>query len=122
MRVEFGSGVGAASLALLARVPGITVTMIEIDPVFGRTRITKHHPQRLSASARAVVLDAGAPRAHSPHTTLTATADHVFMNPPYNDATRPSPDGPEAARMSRPQRLLAGWIAAATVFCARVAR
>ena len=30
--VDLGSGVGAAGLALAARVPGLTVTLVEIDP------------------------------------------------------------------------------------------
>ena len=30
--VDLGAGVGAAGLAVAARVPGITVTLVEIDP------------------------------------------------------------------------------------------
>ena len=112
--VEFGSGVGAASLALLARVPGIAVTMIENDPVLADLASQNIIRNGFSASARVIVADAGAPAQFSSHDLAGGSADLVFMNPPFNDATRPSPDALKRSAHIAPRGLLAGWIAAAT--------
>jgi tRNA1(Val) A37 N6-methylase TrmN6 len=112
--VEFGAGVGAASLALLARVPGVTVTMIEIDPALAKLAAQNISRNRFTALARVIVSDAGA-LAESPAHDLTAGAvDHVFMNPPFNDATRPSPDALKRSAHVAPRGLLTDWIASAT--------
>ena len=55
--VEFGSGVGAASLALLARVRGIAVTMIETDPALAALAAQNIARNDFTPSARVVVLD-----------------------------------------------------------------
>lgn len=112
--VEFGSGVGAASLALLARVPAVTVTMIEIDPFLADLASQNIIRNGFSASARVVVADAGVPAQFSSHDLADGSADLVFMNPPFNDATRPSPDVLKRSAHVAPRGLLAGWIAAAT--------
>ena len=114
--VEFGSGVGAAGLALLARVRGITVTMIEIDPALADLAAQNIARNGFAASARAIVLDAGAPaRAYAARGLTASCADHVFMNPPFNDAThRPSPDRMKSRAHMASQRLLTNWVVAAT--------
>lgn len=114
--VEFGAGVGAAGLALLARVRGITVTMIEIDPALADLAAQNIARNGFAASARAIVLDAGAPARAFPVKGLTGgCADHVFMNPPFNDAThRPSPDRMKSRAHMASARLLKKWVTAAT--------
>ena len=92
--VEFGAGVGAASLALLARVPGIDATLLEIDAELcdlARRNIARNG---LSASARAVALDVTASMQDFSAAGLTSgSCDHVFMNPPFNDTShQASPD------------------------------
>lgn len=83
---EFGAGVGAASLALLSRVPGVDATLVEIDA-------------SLCALARDNIARNGfADRARVVQTDIASLPpeqrfDHVFMNPPFNDARhQTSPD------------------------------
>jgi tRNA1(Val) A37 N6-methylase TrmN6 len=110
--VEFGAGVGAASLALLARVRGLTVTMIEIDPALAE--LAAQNIARNGFSARVVVLNAGsAARAFAAKDLTAGGADHVFMNPPFNDKTRPSPDRAKSRAHVASRRLLKSWVAAA---------
>ena len=86
--IEFGGGVGAASLALLARVRGVRVTMIEIDPALAELAAQNIARNGFAQSARAIVLNAGgAARAFAAKGLTSGCADHVFMNPPFNDET-----------------------------------
>ena len=97
--IEFGGGVGAASLALLARVRGVRVTMIEIDPALSELAAQNIARNGFAQSARAIVLNAGAAaRAFAAKGLTSGSADHVFMNPPFNDETRPSPDRVKSRR------------------------
>lgn len=112
--IEFGSGVGTASLALLTRVLGVTVTMVEIDPALAELAAQNIARNGFSASARVIVADAGAPAEFSAHGLAAGSADHVFMNPPFNDETRPSPDAMKRSAHVAPRGLLTVWIVAAT--------
>ena len=113
--VEFGGGVGAASLALLARVRGVRVTMIEIDPALSELAAQNIARNRFAQSARAIVLNAGgAKRAFAAKGLTSGGADHVFMNPPFNDETRPSPDRVKSRAHVASRRLLKSWVATAT--------
>jgi tRNA1(Val) A37 N6-methylase TrmN6 len=104
---EFGAGVGAASLALLSRVPGIDATLFEIDAALcalARENILRNG---FSDRARAVTRDVAAP-------WVDARFDHVFMNPPFNDAThQSSPDPARRKAHAGSPGLLARWIASA---------
>ncbi|MFZ5692645.1 MAG: tRNA1(Val) (adenine(37)-N6)-methyltransferase [Pseudomonadota bacterium] len=101
---EFGAGVGAASLALLARVPGIDVTLFEIDPALCALAQQNIHRNSFSNSARAVVQDVTTPLRAGPF-------DHILMNPPFNDSRlQPSADaGRRLAHAAGPD-LLPRWI------------
>ena len=114
--VEFGAGVGAASLALLARVRGLAVTMIEIDPALAELAAQNIARNGFAQSARAVVLNAGsAARAFAAKGLTAGSADHVFMNPPFNDEThRASPDRMKRRAHMATRHLLSHWIAAGT--------
>ena len=104
---DFGAGVGAASLALLARVPDIDVTLIEIDP--GLSALARRNIDRngFSGRARAVIGDVTAPAEH-------AAYDRVLMNPPFNEAPlQPSPDPNRRAAHEATPDLLRRWIAGA---------
>lgn len=113
--LELGAGVGAASLALLSRVPGTRATLIEIDPFLvglARDNIARNG---FAARASAVALDAEA----APETFRQAGIepdgfDHVMMNPPFNDAShQPSPDALRRRAHEGPAGLLAGWLGTA---------
>jgi tRNA1(Val) A37 N6-methylase TrmN6 len=104
---EFGSGVGAASLALLARVLSIDATLYEINPAL--TALAQQNIERngFAAVARAVTQDVAA-------LPPGATFDHVFMNPPFNNASlQASPDPARRAAHAATQGLLASWVGTA---------
>jgi tRNA1(Val) A37 N6-methylase TrmN6 len=93
--VDFGAGVGAAGLALAARVPGLSVTLVEIDPALAALATDNIRRNRLDDRVRAVALDATASaRAFAAAALPPGSAARVLMNPPFNDrATRNvSPD------------------------------
>lgn len=101
---EFGAGVGAASLALLARVPDVDVTLFEIAPALGALAQENIVRNGFSDRARTVVQDVTALLDAGPF-------DHVLMNPPFNDSRlQPSPDhGRRLAHAAGPE-LLPRWI------------
>ena len=93
--VDFGAGVGAAGLALLARVPNTAVTLVEIDPQLTALATENIARNGYADRARAVVLDVAAGDASFAAAGLPpASADRVMMNPPFNDPGRQqiSPD------------------------------
>jgi tRNA1(Val) A37 N6-methylase TrmN6 len=101
---EFGSGVGAASLALLARVPDIDATLFEIDAALCALAAQNIARNGFSDRARAVAQDVTASFAGGPF-------DHIFMNPPFNDAGhQTSPDAGRRAAHAGNADLLPGWI------------
>ena len=109
---EFGAGVGAASLALLSRVPDTDATVFEIDPALcalARENIARNG---FAGRARACEHDVGTPLAGRFDHLLPF--DHVLMNPPFNDDGRqPSPDPARRAAHAADAALLPRWIAAA---------
>jgi tRNA1(Val) A37 N6-methylase TrmN6 len=87
--VDLGAGVGAAGLALAVRVPGIMVTLVEIDG--GLAALAGENAQRngLAERARALALDVAAPaRAFAAAGLATGSAQRVLMNPPFLDPGR----------------------------------
>jgi tRNA1(Val) A37 N6-methylase TrmN6 len=91
--VEFGSGAGAAGLALARRVEGIALTLVEIDPAL--VDLAQTNAAANGIAARTIVLDIGAPAARFVDAGLPPDhADHVVMNPPFHaaDRHRASPD------------------------------
>ena len=93
--VDLGAGVGAAGLALAARVPGLQVTLIEIDPALAALAADNIARNGLAARVRACALDVTAPARSFAAAGLSAgSAARVLMNPPFNDPARqrPSPD------------------------------
>jgi len=93
--VDLGAGVGAAGLALAVRVPGIAVTLVEIDPDLAALAEENARRNGLADRVRAVALNVGAPaRAFAAAGLGPGSAARVLMNPPFNDPARarPSPD------------------------------
>jgi tRNA1(Val) A37 N6-methylase TrmN6 len=104
---EFGSGVGAASLALLARVPRIDVTLFEIDPALCALAQENIARNGFSDRARVVVQDVTAPVNIGPF-------DHILMNPPFNDSRlQPSPQAGRRLAHAAGSDLLPRWIRSA---------
>jgi tRNA1(Val) A37 N6-methylase TrmN6 len=104
---EFGSGVGAASLALLSRVPEIDATLLEIDA--GLAALAQQNIDRngFADRARALTRDVTAPSEHGPF-------DHIFMNPPFNDRRhQPSPEPGRRLAHAAELDLLPLWIESA---------
>jgi tRNA1(Val) A37 N6-methylase TrmN6 len=97
--VEFGAGVGAASLALAHRVPGLEVRMVEIDPALADLARENVEQNDFADRVRVVTMDAGADVAAFARVGLSG-ADHVFMNPPFNDAARQKASPDPARRLA----------------------
>jgi len=112
--VDFGAGVGAAGLALAARVPGLAVTLVEIDPALSALAEENIRRNRLAARVRAVALDvtAGA-RAFAAAGLVPGSAARVLMNPPFNHpaASQASPD--PARRRAHVSAGIAPWLRSA---------
>ncbi|MFL9827289.1 tRNA1(Val) (adenine(37)-N6)-methyltransferase [Rhodoplanes sp. SY1] len=84
--VELGAGVGAAALALAWRVPGLHLTMIEIDPALVGAATENAARNGLADRVAAVRLDVAAPLAAFVEAELPpGVAARVLMNPPFND-------------------------------------
>jgi tRNA1(Val) A37 N6-methylase TrmN6 len=122
--VELGSGVGAAGLALATRIPGLSISVVEIDASLAELAQENIRRNGLADRVSVHCLDATAPAAVFAEAGLGAeSVDHVLSNPPFNDPVRhnASPDparrsahvGPDlpiwvasAARLLRPQGIL----------------
>jgi tRNA1(Val) A37 N6-methylase TrmN6 len=95
---ELGAGVGAASLALLARVPDMDATLMEIDPALTALASENIARNGFGHLARAVTLDVTSLESFGAAGLQAGSFDQVLMNPPFNDAAKqPSP---HAARRS----------------------
>jgi tRNA1(Val) A37 N6-methylase TrmN6 len=106
---EFGSGVGAASLALLARVPNLNVTMVEIAPDLADLAKENARRNGFGTWAAALVADAGGDL--SAHGLTAGSFDRVLMNPPFNAGTlQASPDPDKRRAHAGSPALLEGWL------------
>jgi tRNA1(Val) A37 N6-methylase TrmN6 len=110
--VDLGSGVGAAGLALAARVPGLKVTLVEIDPTLSALAANNAGRNRLDDRVKALALDVENLNVLKVAGFSPNSVDRVLMNPPFHDARRQnvSPDpGRRLAHVGAPG-LLARWI------------
>jgi tRNA1(Val) A37 N6-methylase TrmN6 len=114
---DLGAGVGAAGLALAARVPGATVKLVEISAELVALAALNCARNHFVDRVNAVALDIAAPAADYAAAGLpAASCDAVLMNPPFRDPSRhkPSPDlRRRAAHDLAPAASLVGWIDAA---------
>ncbi|MGE0036313.1 MAG: tRNA1(Val) (adenine(37)-N6)-methyltransferase [Xanthobacteraceae bacterium] len=111
--VDLGAGVGAAGLAVAARNPDVTVTLVEIDPALAALAAENVQLNGLAARVRVVVLDATAPgRAFASAGLPAETAMRVMMNPPFNDPARQRTSPEPARRLAHalPPDALPHWI------------
>lgn len=115
--VELGAGVGAAGLALAARLPGLRLTLVEIDAALAGAAAENAVRNGLGDRVAAVRLDVAAPPEVFAGAELPAgCADRVLMNPPFNDPRRlsVSPDPERRRAHVADDALLERWIAAAS--------
>ncbi|MGN6570718.1 MAG: tRNA1(Val) (adenine(37)-N6)-methyltransferase [Pseudolabrys sp.] len=113
--VELGSGVGAAGLALARRVPGLAVTLVEIDQALCALAAHNIERNRFAGRARAVAADVEDAAALGVAGLAPGAADRVLMNPPFNDPARHnvSPDASRRRAHVAAPGLLPRWIASA---------
>lgn len=103
---EFGAGVGAASLALVSRVPGIDATLFEIDPALCALAQDNIVRNGFADRARALTRDVAS--------LAEGRFDRVFMNPPFNDLRhQPSPDPDRRRAHAGPSGVLMRWVGSA---------
>jgi len=108
--VDLGAGVGAAGLALAARVKGIKLTLVEIDSQLATLAAENIELNRLAAQV--VTLDVAAPaRAFAGAGVAAESAMRVLMNPPFNDPVRQraSPDRRRSLAHAASSATLAVW-------------
>lgn len=114
--VELGAGVGAAGLALAWRVPGLSLTLVEIDAALADAARRNAHHNGLDDRCRVVVADVTARVAELAAAGLApGGADRVLMNPPFHDPiSRPvSPDPGRRQAHAGGSETLAQWVSAA---------
>jgi tRNA1(Val) A37 N6-methylase TrmN6 len=111
--VDLGAGVGAAGLALAARVDGCVVTLVEIDPALAALAAENAQRNGLAARVRAVVIDTTAPaRAFAAAGLQQESVARVLMNPPFNDPVRQrgSPNRSRRVAHAATTATLASWV------------
>src|SRR5579863_1307132 len=111
--IELGAGVGAAGLALAARVPGTAVTLIELEAQLAALAAENAKLNGLAGRVRAIALDALAPpRAFAAAGLAPQSAMRVLMNPPFNDPARlrASPDARRRLAHAASREVLVAWI------------
>jgi tRNA1(Val) A37 N6-methylase TrmN6 len=111
--VDLGAGVGAAGLAVAARVPDIAVTLVEIDPDLALLAAENAAFNGLAARVKSVTLDVLAPaRAFAAAGLAPESVARVLMNPPFNDPVRQksSPDRRRRLAHAAPRETLAAWV------------
>lgn len=94
---DFGAGAGAAGLAVAARCPRASVTLVEIEPemaAFARRSVEHPANAHLRDRAKVVIADVSlAGKARAAAGLDDNAFDFVIMNPPFNAASdRPTPD------------------------------
>ena len=119
--VDLGAGVGAAGLALAARIAGLRVTLVEIDPQLAALAEGNARLNGLEARVHALSCDAEDVEALAAGGLGQGTVDRVLMNPPFHDVRRQnlSPDARRRLAHAAAPGLLARWVASAAVLLKR---
>jgi tRNA1(Val) A37 N6-methylase TrmN6 len=111
--VDLGAGVGAAGLALAARVEGLMVTLVEVDAQLAALAMENARRNGLALRVSTATLDVAAPaRSFSAAGLRPESIARVLMNPPFNDPARQkaSPDRQRRLAHSIAGGTLAAWI------------
>lgn len=112
---DLGAGVGAAGLALACRVPGLKITLAEIDPVLCALAKANARLNAFDERVRVVTADVTSPALFALDGLEPGTFERVLMNPPFNDPVRQnvSPDPGRRLAHAAPREALAHWLGAA---------
>jgi len=114
--IEFGAGVGAAGLAIAARVAGVRLMLVERDPALARLAALNVERNGFAGRATAVCLDVTASEsAFAAAGLMAGGADCLVMNPPFHDPERTmsSPDARRRSAHTGSRDLLVAWVDAA---------
>ncbi len=113
--VDLGAGVGAAGLALAARVAGLKVTLVEIDAALSWLAAENARLNHMDDRVAALACDAEDLDALAAAGLGAGSADRVLMNPPFHDARRHnvSPNARRRLAHAGEPGLLGRWIASA---------
>jgi tRNA1(Val) A37 N6-methylase TrmN6 len=113
--VELGAGVGGAGLALAARVNGLRVALVEIDPELAALAAVNAQLNRLNERVTALCADVEDTRALVAAGLAAGGSDRVLMNPPFRDPARQnmSPDPRRRLAHVGGSGLLQRWAASA---------
>jgi tRNA1(Val) A37 N6-methylase TrmN6 len=109
--LDLGSGVGAASLCLAARVPGCRIVGLERDSALAR--LAQDNIARNNRAAQLSVIEGDLLR--PPPSLVPGSFTQVMANPPFLEASRAavSPQARKAAASVESEAALADWIACA---------
>ena len=109
--VELGSGVGAAGLALATRIPGLSVSLVEIDARLAE--LAQENARRNGLADRVSTHCRDATTSAVEADLAAASVDHVLSNPPFNDPARHSASPDPARRSAHIGADLRPWVATA---------
>jgi tRNA1(Val) A37 N6-methylase TrmN6 len=114
--VEFGAGVGAAGLAVAIRVDDVEVTLVEVDPELAALAAENIVRNGLDGRVRAIALDVAAPpNEFAARGMAPGAADHVLMNPPFNNPSRQNVSPDPGRRLAHAgEHVLGEWVDAAS--------
>jgi tRNA1(Val) A37 N6-methylase TrmN6 len=105
--LDVGSGVGAASLCLAARVPGCRITGLEKQRDLVRLAADNAGLNDVAGRVAAIAGDLLAP----PPRLAPGSYDHVMANPPYLDPAKATlPRGAKAISHAEGEADLAAWV------------
>lgn len=113
--VDLGAGVGAAGLALAARIPALNITLVEIDTGLCALAADNARLNRLDDRVKVLKVDAENVNALATAGLAPDSIDRVLMNPPFHDARRQniSPDPRRRLAHVGAPGLLARWVGTA---------
>lgn len=111
--VDLGAGVGASGLALAVRVPGLSLTLVEIDPQLCALATENADANLLADRVKVLTIDVMAAESFEQAGLRPGSAQRVLMNPPFNDPSNVSPDASRRLAHAGGPQTLALWIAAA---------
>ncbi|MET1411019.1 methyltransferase [Roseibium sp. HPY-6] len=118
--VDLGAGVGTAGFCAATRLPGATVTLVEIDEmVLALAQKALDDPENINFRDRVSLLHADVTakgRVRHANGLMPSMADHAIMNPPYYEAERfrASPNTARAGAHMLDERGLEPWVKTAT--------
>ncbi|MCX2722264.1 tRNA1(Val) (adenine(37)-N6)-methyltransferase [Roseibium salinum] len=118
--VDIGAGVGTAGFCAAARLPGIRVTLVDVDPTaLALARRGLEDPANAAFADRVSLVEADVTAKGSLRHAAglkPSMADHAIMNPPYYgaDRFRASPNEGRAGAHMLDERGLEPWARTAT--------